>query len=140
MKIVLDANIVISAFLWAGIPRAITKRVADGLDTLFVTNEIIYEIEEVIVRPKFSNKQEKAKSAIEFINYSGQKVIVAQKITTGGCRDNTDNKYLECAVAGNADYIISGDIHLLELKKYGDVKIVTAREYIEIVSQNVSHR
>ena len=53
MKIVLDANIFISSFFWGGNPRLILKRVIAGIDILFITKEILDEIEDVIGRPKF---------------------------------------------------------------------------------------
>ena len=46
---------------------------------------------------------------------------------------NTEKKYIECGIAANADYIISGDIHLLEMREYGNIKIVSPKEYLEIV-------
>jgi predicted nucleic acid-binding protein len=45
-------------------------------------------------------------------------------------------KPIECGIAGNVDYIVSGDIHLLELKKYKTIKIVNAKKYIEITELN----
>jgi putative PIN family toxin of toxin-antitoxin system len=134
MKIVIDANIFVSAFFWAGKPQAVIERVQRNLDVLFITDEIIKEIEYVLRKPKFRKHEEMVRPKINFIKTYGRKITVRQRITTGGCRDKSDNKYLECAIAGNADYIISGDIHLLELKRYGDTRIVNAREYLEIVS------
>lgn len=49
--------------------------------------------------------------------------------------DPKDNMILECAVGGKADYIVSGDRHLLSLKEYKGIKILTAREFIELVSK-----
>jgi len=49
-------------------------------------------------------------------------------------RDITDNKYIECGASADADFIISGDVHLLEMKEYGKIKIVTAKEYLELFS------
>jgi putative PIN family toxin of toxin-antitoxin system len=140
MKIVIDANIFVSASIWGGIPNAVIERVDDKLDILFITDEIVAEIERVLRKPKLHRSEERISYTIEHIKKIGQKIIPSQKITAGGSRDKTDNKYLECAVACNADYIISGDIHLLELKRCGGARIVTAREYLEIVSQDVSRR
>ena len=63
----------------------------------------------------------------------GQKVIVRHKQVASGSRDEDDNKFLECGIVGKADCIISGDVHLLELKRYGDIRIITVKEYLEIV-------
>jgi predicted nucleic acid-binding protein len=53
----------------------------------------------------------------------------------GVCRDPNDDKYIECAIAAGAGYIISGDRDLLVLKEYGGVKIVNARDYLNIVEE-----
>jgi predicted nucleic acid-binding protein len=53
MKIVVDANIFISAFFWGGNSRAVLERIITGIDELFITKEILDEINDVIMRPKF---------------------------------------------------------------------------------------
>ncbi len=49
--------------------------------------------------------------------------------------DPEDNKFLDCAVAGKADYIVSGDQHLLELNEHEGIKIVTASELLKVLSK-----
>ena len=56
-------------------------------------------------------------------------VIVTENIEA--CRDPKDDKFLELAVSGNADYIITGDDDLLELNPFQNVKIITSREFLE---------
>jgi predicted nucleic acid-binding protein len=56
---------------------------------------------------------------------------VPKRQVNNASRDKADNKYIECAIESNVDYIISGDMHLLELKEYKYVKIVTAKSYLE---------
>ena len=133
MKIVLDANIFVSALMRGGNPATIIRWIVRKFDTLFTTDEIIDEVEDVISRPKFGLTEKEVKYKIQNINEMSTRITVTERVTTGGCRDKTDNKYLECAIAANADYIISGDIHLRELKEYRGVKIVNAAEYLEIV-------
>jgi len=136
MNIVLDANIFVSAFLWGGKPSAIIGVAEDGLCTLYITDEIAAEIERVLRKRKFRLTEENVEYYIRRIESISKKITVddSERITTGGCRDKTDNKYLECAVAANADYIISGDIHLLEMKEYRGIPIVNPAEYLEIVN------
>jgi len=136
MKIVFDANIFISAFFWHGKPSVIVGMAEDGLGTLYITDEIIAEIEMVLRKRKFRLTEENVEYYLQRIKRISTKITVAdsERITTGGSRDKTDNKYLECAVAANADYIISGDIHLLELKEFRGIKIVNTAEYMEIAS------
>jgi len=132
MKIVLDANIFISSFFWGGNPRMVFKRIVAGIDELFITKEILDEIEEVIGRPKFHAGRNEIQYFINSIEEIGNKVTVKNRIKNGS-KDKSDNIYIECAITANVDYIISGDIHLLELKKYGNIEIITAKNYLDSV-------
>jgi len=133
MKIVLDANIFISSFFWGGNPRTVLKRAIAKQDELFITSKILNEIEEVIIRPKFHAGRDEIEFYIKSIEEIANKVTIVNEIKKGS-RDKKDNKYIDCGMACNADYIISGDIHLLEMKKIAAVKIVTAKEYLDIVA------
>ena len=132
MRLVLDANIFISSFFWGGNPRNVLERVIEGIDELFITKEILDEIEEVMERPKFHADKEEIDYFISSIEEIGNRIIPKMQIKNGS-RDKTDNKYIECGMAANADYIISGDIHLLALREYEKIKIITARNYLETV-------
>jgi uncharacterized protein len=132
MKIVLDANIFVSSFFWGGNPRLVLKRVIAGIDELFITKEILDEIESVMGRPKFHADKQKIIYFIDSIEEIGNKIIPKKQVKNGS-RDKADNKYLECGITAGVDYIISGDIHLLELKEYENIKIVTAKDYLGII-------
>jgi putative PIN family toxin of toxin-antitoxin system len=131
MKIVLDANIFISAFFWGGNPRKVLERVIAGIDELFITKEILDEIYDVTRRPKFHANEDEINYYINSIDEIANKIVPKKRIKNGS-RDKTDNKYIECGITAHADYIISGDIHLLELKEYNEIKIITAKNYLEI--------
>jgi len=137
MKIVLDANIFVSAFLYGGNPKEIFEMVSKKLVTLFITDAILAEANSVFRKRKFHLTEEDVEYYIQRIKEIGIKINVAdsERVTDGGCRDKTDNRYLECAVAAKADYVISGDIHLRELKEYRGIKIVNPAEYLEIVNE-----
>jgi len=132
LKIVLDANIFISSFFWSGNPRIIVERIISGMDELFITQEILDEIDYVVRRPKFHADNDRINYFLNSIEEIGNK-ITSQKKIKNGSRDRTDNKYIECGITANVDYIISGDIHLLEIKKYENISIITAKDYLEIV-------
>ena len=109
------------------VERAINKS-----DELFITKEILDEIVGVLSRPKFHTGKDEIEYFIKAIEGIGNKIVSAKQIKNGS-RDKTDNKYIECGIAGNADFIISGDIHLLEMKKYRNIRIVNAKEYLELI-------
>ena len=135
MKIVLDANIFISSFFWGGNPQKVVERIIAGMDELFITKKILDEIDDVVRRPKFHADNDRINYFINSIEEIGNKITPLKGIKNGS-RDKTDNKYIECGIAANVDYIISGDVHLLEIKNYGSIKIVTAKEYLDIVNRN----
>ena len=135
MKIVVDTNIFISAYIYGGDVRGITTRYAKKSDALFITDEIMNEVKNVFGRPKFGLSKEQFDYVITDIEKHGNKVTVLPQHQIGAvCRDPKDIKYLECAVAAKADCIITGDLDLLVLKEYNGIKILTAKEYLDIVN------
>jgi putative PIN family toxin of toxin-antitoxin system len=110
----------------------VLERVIAGTDEMFITEEILDEIRAVLKRPKFHADENKINYFINSIEEIATK-IVAQRRIKNGSRDKTDNKYIECGVSARADYIISGDIHLLELEGYENIKIVRAKDYLDFV-------
>ena len=129
MKLVLDTNIIISSFFWGGNPRKIMKRIAEGRDSLFISDEMLQEIFLVMSRPKFNV------SSNHIIHFTNSIEEIAHKVPftgliTGICRDSSDDKILECAFLGNVDFIVSGDNDLLSLKTFQEINILTAAEYL----------
>ena len=133
MKIVVDANIFVSSYFWGGKPRKIFERIITGLDELYITQEILDEVKDVISRPKFHASMSEIMLYINSIEEIANKIVVKEKMKTKS-RDRDDDKYIECAISGKVNYLISGDIHLLEIKKFEEIKIINANEYLEIVS------
>ena len=129
MKIVIDANLFISAFFWQGNPKKVIDRVINKSDDLFISVDILNEITDVINRPKFKADKQKTENYISEIKNIANIVDISEQINLS--RDKKDNKYIDCAIAANADFIVSGDIHLLELKEYGKIKIVKAKDYLD---------
>ena len=70
---------------------------------------------------------------MESIEEIANKVEAKGKINTGS-RDQDDDKYLECAISSDVNYIISGDIHLLEINEYENIKIIKVKDFLEIVN------
>jgi len=134
MKLVLDANMFVSAYLGPGNPYLITLRCAQMLDALFISEDILNELRGVFKKPKFNFNKKRYEAIMESIETIGNKVAVSPRHRVkDACRDPDDDIYLECALAAGADYLITGDKDLLVLKEYGRVKIVNARSYLDIV-------
>ncbi|GHU27285.1 hypothetical protein FACS1894172_11630 [Spirochaetia bacterium] len=132
MKVVIDVNIFVSSFLWEGNPKKVVDRVIEGTDELYITQEILEQIFEVLNRPKFNADKEGVKYYMKLIEEIANELISDIKIQNGS-RDIDDNIILECGITGNVDYIITGDDDLLVLKEFNGIKIITPKEYLEII-------
>jgi putative PIN family toxin of toxin-antitoxin system len=132
MKIVLDSNIFVSSFYWAGNPRKVFDRVTNGLDELYITDEILKEIISVMSEKKFDTSIDEIREYVKIIESYSIKLSpkdIPEKIS----RDEDDNKILQCGFDGNVDFIITGDNDLLILKEHGSIKIVNPKAYLEMV-------
>ena len=132
MKLVLDTDIFVSAFFRGGNPQKIIDRIIEGMDELFISNEILNEVAAVMLRPKFKTEGEIIDKYIHAIEKIGKKVYITGKVK-GVCRDKEDDDKIECGLLSDADYLITGDDDLLILGNYQKIKIITIKEYIKII-------
>lgn len=129
-KVVFDTNVLISAILFGGNSRECLELVVEGKVELFISGEIISEFEGVLRRKKFGVAEENLRyilsSVDSIVNYvsPGKKLSIIEK-------DPEDNKFIECALESGADFIISGDKHLLELEKFQKIKILTPTDFLK---------
>jgi uncharacterized protein len=131
LKIVLDTSSIISAFGWKGSERVILDMILDDRFIILMSNDLLEELSAVLSRDKFNFMTDK----IELLTSLGACAeTVDVKVRLDVIKDDPkDNMVLECAVSGNADYIISGDSHLLRLRNYGSIKISSARDFLDEV-------
>ncbi len=135
-KLVLDTTTTVSAFFWEGNEAKLLRRIEQGQATLYITSEILKEIEEVIKRPKFNEVMIKANLTPDQIMQklvSLSHLVIAPKLDIKVCRDEKDNKFLECAESGKVDYIVSGDEDLLCLKEYNGIPIVRTWRMLQLL-------
>ena len=131
MIVVLDTNILISALFWRGNPYKVISNALERKYSLYLSAEILDELEEKL-RAKFKFPEDKIKDHIGILREYGKFVEPIIKVNVIK-EDPDDNKVLECAFSCNADYIISGDQHLLKLKEFKGIKIVTAKEFLGLL-------
>ncbi|GBC95460.1 hypothetical protein HRbin16_01249 [bacterium HR16] len=129
MRVVLDTNIFVSALL-GGRLGAIVDAWRTGKFTLIVSEPIVREYVAVLQRPKFGIAAEELTATIDYLFKKAEFVSPAQVIDAVH-DDPSDNKFLEAAVEGNADFIVSGDTHLLALGTFRDIAIVSGRDFID---------
>lgn len=132
IRIVLDSNVILSAALFKGsTPRqALDKASITG--QILMSNEILGELTDIFNRPKFdrySSKQLRNEFLNDFLAIV-ENVQIVQKIAA--CRDRKDDKFLELAVNGNANYIITGDQDLLVLNPFQDIAIISVSDYLSL--------
>jgi len=130
-KITVDTNILISAFVY---PGTTVIKIFDGIFggsiKLGLSDEILREFTGVCVR-KFDYDPEDAVKLADMIRQQSEIVYPEQKISV--ISDEPDNRILECAVKFGADYIISGDRHILSVVKYKGIKILSPAEFIKVI-------
>ncbi|MFN9397406.1 MAG: putative toxin-antitoxin system toxin component, PIN family [Pseudanabaena sp.] len=132
IRIVLDSNVILSAALFKGsTPRqALDKASITG--QILMSNEIIEELTDIFNRPKFDRYSSK-QLRNEFLNAFlaiVENVQIVEKIAA--CRDRKDHKFLELAVNGKANYIITGDQDLLVLNPFQDIEIISVSDYLSL--------
>ena len=138
LKLVLDTNTIVSAFFWEGNEAELFRRIEQSEAKLYITNEIFKEVEEVIKRPKFNEVIRKAKLTPDQIMQkivSLSHLVIAPKMSVKICRDEKDNKFLECAESAKADYLVSGDEDLLSLKEYKGIPIVRTWRVLRLLKE-----
>ena len=128
-KATLDTNILISALGWNGNPRQIFEKIIEGEVELVISEEQFDELSEALNYPKFEFREEQKDRFKALILEIATFVKPIEKISEVK-EDPDDNMILETAVAGDAEYIISGDADLLKLKEFRGIKILTAKEFL----------
>lgn len=136
IRVVLDTNILISAILFGGKPRQVLERAVRGEIRLCLSEAILEELKGVLRRSKFDYSTEAIQvilteliSLSNFVNPSKTIRVVSE--------DPEDNRILECAVEAEANYIITGDVHLLRLGRYQDIEVLNAVGFLEKLSSAI---
>lgn len=130
LRVVIDTNVFVSSF-FGGVPREIINLWKNGEITLCLSQDIVEEYLEVLIRLGLKDEQKLSKLTKLFAE--GYNSIFAGntpklKIVKD---DPDDNKFIECAVELECKIIVSGDKHLKKIKKYIDIEIISPREFIE---------
>jgi len=140
VRAVVDTNVIISGIISKkGIPHKILKAASIKKFLLITSEEINKEILKVLRQSHIYKKYKITEQDILFINY----VLNETSVMTKGVykissilKDKEDEKFLSCALEGNADYIISGDNDLLSIKQYHGIKIITPSGFLKRILTN----
>ncbi len=137
MKLVVDTNVLVSAFLWKGTPGRLIELAGEKECRLFTSRVLIDELAEVLQRKKLAKQvQATGFTAAQMLrNY--QKLattVTARRLAQQVSRDADDDAVLACALAAQADLIVSGDDDLLVLKQFQVIRIVTPAQAVKMIS------
>ena len=131
-KIVLDTNILISALGWVGNPRLIFNRVISNDFELIMSDKQLEEIIKVLGYPKFSFDYDQKSRFINLLIEISTLVKLDEILNVIG-DDPEDNIIITSAVIGGADFIITGDEHILKLKKFRTISILNAKDFMNLI-------
>lgn len=132
MRLVLDTNVIISALLFDGLPERLLYGALGGLHELVLSPYIIAETSRIL-EDRFKVQPNNLKLLQQLLN-EGEIVYFQPFLNI--VTDEPDNRILETGVKGNADYLVTGDKLLLELKEYRSVKIISVRDCVTVLDLN----
>ena len=139
MRLVLDTNIVISALLWKGSPHDLFAVVRGRRDiALYSSPKLLAELADVLSRAKLARVVSSSTQSPEtlmgrYVSLVG--IVVPVSVPPVVAADPDDDHVLACALAAQADLIVSGDSHLLRLGEYQSIPIVTAAQALTRLPQ-----
>ena len=139
IRAVLDANVFVSAILSAkGNPGKILNAWRDDKFLLLISRPILEELGRVFRYPKIKKRHRWSEQKIQTFleDLSRLTIVTPGKLSLAIIADDpSDDRYLECAVEGEADYLVSGDDHLLRLGAYKEVLIVRPRQFFDVIRE-----
>ena len=139
IKAVVDANLLVSAFISPfSYPREIERRWRRGDFTLVTSNAIVEEISRVLHLPRIQVKYHLAESDIQaFVLTLIHKCncVSGELALKGVAPDPGDDKIISCAIEGEAQFIVTGDKALQQLKEYQGIKVINAEQFIGVLRE-----
>lgn len=132
MKVVIDTNIWVS-YLLGSLLQDLDEEILSKKIKVVVSEEMLKELSEVSSRPKFKKifTTKRLKELFSLLdNYA---IVVSPSQKVDACRDKKDNFLLEVALEGEADYLITGDEDLLVLNSFHEIKIISPKDFEEIL-------
>jgi len=135
IRVVLDTNVLISALISkSSAPQKLYRAFTKQRFLLLEEVEDVINRERLIKYHKLTPKQRRIMEQLAELSYVVLGTVSSEELVVQ--RDPEDDKFLWCAIEGKADYIISGDHHLLDLKEYEGVKILSPHDFLTILEKN----
>jgi putative PIN family toxin of toxin-antitoxin system len=133
VKVVFDTNILVSAMLWRGTPYRCLLAIRAGLAELVLSPPIMEEFRGVLSK-KFAMTKEEAEENIAVVLESSTLIEIpgTLRVVTD---DPEDDKFIETALVTGAQWLVSGDKHLLRLGGYRGIKVISARAFLDMLAE-----
>ncbi len=128
MKAVFDTNVLVAAFVTEGICSKILIRGRKKQFHLITCPIVLQEFERVLIK-KFSATRNEARTALQIVSEAIHNVVHPSPLVEPVCRDPDDDAILACALEAGANYLVTGDVDLLELKTFKGIRILTPRDF-----------
>lgn len=128
-KVVIDTNVIISAFGWHGRPEEVVKLATTDRIKNFISLEMLAELRKVVAYPKLNFSEILQAEIIETV-FAASSIININASVNIIIDDPPDNRVLECALSDDADFIVSGDKHLLNLKVFKGIEILSPEDFL----------
>jgi putative PIN family toxin of toxin-antitoxin system len=130
-RAVLDSNVIVSGLGWSGAPARIVQAVLAGELMLVTSSPLLAELRRVLAYPKLAKVIPEGERLADLVEMSS--IVVEPVSVFDAAEDESDNRVLEAAVDGAADYIVSGDEHLLTLGEFRSIPILTPNELVATI-------
>jgi len=132
-KAVLDTNVVVSGIFWKGNPFQILRAWQQRRFSLVVSPPILDEYRRVVAEMTQKRPLDVVVPILELIELYSE-MVAPVSFSAAVCSDPDDDKFLEAALAADADYVVSGDRALLAVKNYKGIEIVRPAQFVRVVS------
>jgi len=132
MKVILDTNVIVSGIFWKGASEKVLYAWADDKFKLVISSEIIKEIIKTLMNFKIKLPFNEILLWLSVLLWKAELVEPEERVYVVK-DDPDDNKFIEAAIEGNADYIVSQDKHLLNIKEYKGIKIILPEDFLKII-------
>jgi putative PIN family toxin of toxin-antitoxin system len=137
MRVVADTNTIVSGLLWTGSPRHVIDAARRGDLELCTSAALLEELEDVLQRPKLARRL--ALTGLDrgalLLRYEALATVIEPAVVQPFVlADPDDDAVISCAVTAQADVIVSGDKHLLDLQQYQNIPILTAAELVQRIA------
>jgi uncharacterized protein len=134
MIAVIDSNVFVSEVLWGGVPARVVEMAKAGVFQAVTSPDLLRELRRAL-REKLGVPESRCEAVEkDILRYAG--VVLPEENLGVPVRDPGDIRVIACAVAAHADFIVTGDRDLLVLREVRGARIVTPREFLDLLSES----